>query len=70
VYTVEEPSVTGGHGEIGYTISVNGTTYNAGDRIITTEEKIEIKITATDELGFTAEKIFVIEADTDVCCST
>lgn len=66
VYTVEEPSVTGGHGKIGYTISVNGTTYNAGDRIITTEEKIEIKITATDELGFTAEKIFVIEADTDV----
>ncbi len=66
VYTVEEPVLTGGHGKVTYTISVNGSVVSVGDKLVVSGDRLEIIIRTADELGFTSEQSFTVEADKDV----
>ena len=66
VYTVEEPVLSGGHGKVTYTITVNGAAFSIGDKLVVSGDRLEIVIRTVDELGFTEEQAFTVEADKDV----
>lgn len=66
VYTVGTPVFDGGHGKITYSITINGKTVAAGEKIEVTEDTLKIVIQAMDELGFSQEQTFEVKADKDV----
>ena len=65
IYTIEQPSFSGGHGSISYSITANGEDVAVGDKIVI-EEETSVSVRAIDELGFVYDKTFEINIDKDV----
>jgi len=65
VYTVKKPTITGGHGNVFYTISVNGKTVSVGQSVVV-DGQIKVTVSAVDELGFTTQKTFDVVTDCNV----
>ena len=65
VYTIKEPEISGGHGEVSYKIYFCGEEAAAGERVIVNNENAEITVKTVDKLGFTAEKTFTLNVDKD-----
>jgi len=66
LYVVKRPGITGGHGVVSYTITVNGEEAFVGDKFEMSDKPLVITVTAIDSLNYVAEKVFEIEPDTDV----
>ncbi len=64
VYTIKEPSISGGYGEISYTVTLNGNPVSVGEKVLVDSE-MKLVVTAKDWASESSEE-FILSVNKDV----